>query len=284
MLEKILLGICLALPPAIFWGYFFYKKDKAEPEPLRLMMKSFFYGVGAAVLVMLFQHFLQNHSEWNVGLWLGRILRNEYWVFLVFFTLIGFVEEYVKHVSVTKLVENNKIKFNQIIDGIEYSIAAALGFAFIENVYYFLLVMEENIWGWSFLVVVVFRGMGTMLAHTLFSGIFGYYYGLSKMLPKIVTHQKHPAHHFYKHVRHVWKLHILRSHVRKDRQSKKGHDAGQLVAEGLLLAGLLHMGFNLFNSVEVMGISMAFLNVPLLMGTLWFLLKAFRKRRNLLIR
>ena len=170
---------------------------------------------------------------------------------------------------------------NDILDeGIRMDLIGVL----IKNEKLIKIIHEENIWGWSFLVVVVFRGMGTMLAHTLFSGIFGYYYGLSKMLPKIVTHQKHPAHHFYKHVRHVWKLHILRSHVRKDRQSKKGHDAGQLVAEGLLLAGLLHMGFNLFNSVEVMGISMAFLNVPLLMGTLWFLLKAFRKRRNLLIR
>ena len=283
MLEKILLVIGLALPPAIFWGYFFYKKDKKEPEPLHLMIKAFFYGVGAAILVMLLQYFLNQYPEWNAATWLGRLVQNEYVMFLAIFMMIGFIEEYVKHFAVVRLVENRDIKLDQIIDGIEYSVAAALGFAFVENAYYFFVALDDQIWVWSFMLLVIIRSTGTMLAHTIFSGIFGYYYGLSKLLPKVLAHKEHPLHHFHRHLGKAAKFHILRHHMHKDRGCEKKHDAGVLVTEGLLLAGFLHVAFNFFNTVAVGGVSLAFLNVPLLMGAFWFLLKAFRKRRNLMI-
>lgn len=63
-----------------------------------------------------------------------------------------------------------------INDSIKYSIVAGLGFSFAENILYF-----QNAWGsGAFMSTYIFRILFTAAGHMAFSGIFGYYYGISK--------------------------------------------------------------------------------------------------------
>lgn len=63
-----------------------------------------------------------------------------------------------------------------INESIKYSIVAGLGFSFAENILYF-----KNAWGdQTFMSTYIFRILFTAAGHMAFSGIFGYYYGISK--------------------------------------------------------------------------------------------------------
>jgi len=121
---------------------------------------------------------------------LGRVL----WHSL----MIGAVEEFAKHLVVRFSDEN---KFRNINDAIEFSIIVALGFAFLENILYFV----DRIWlapcnnvdikageclfnpntgtythqvGYL-LLPFIFRSFFSTLAHVVSSGLFGYFYGLA---------------------------------------------------------------------------------------------------------
>lgn len=54
--------LVLGLAPGIFWFWYFYKKDKLEPEPKHFIIKTFFLGmvsaVPAVVLEIPFKGFL----------------------------------------------------------------------------------------------------------------------------------------------------------------------------------------------------------------------------------
>ncbi len=52
-----------------------------------------------------------------------------------FFVMVGALEEFVKHL-VTRFSDEYKIK--SVADAVQFSIIAALGFAFVENILYFL--------------------------------------------------------------------------------------------------------------------------------------------------
>jgi len=65
---------------------------------------------------------------------------------------------------------------NTINESIKYSVVAGLGFSFAENILYF-----KNLWGSErFMSTYIFRILFTATGHMAFSGIFGYYYGISK--------------------------------------------------------------------------------------------------------
>lgn len=272
----------LSLPPVLFWGYFFYRKDRKEPEPLGLLVKSFWYGMFAAFFVILLQLGLNASQDFNFTRSLSSIFRNEYVMYIVLFSVLGFIEEYAKETAFVKLVHESKIVFHQIIDGIEYAVMAALGFAFVENVAYFFIEFRSGIPAISLLTVFLFRSVGTVLAHAVFSGIFGYFYAVGLHQARVAGIQsRHPHHHFHRHICKACSFHHIRKHIFEG--SGDVHDPGVFITEGLLVAAFLHMLFNFFNTVRVFGMSLAPLNVPLLMLSLWFLLKMFKKRGNIRI-
>lgn len=278
-MNLIFICLILAISPSLFWGYFFYKKDVKEPEPLKFMALAFLYGFMGAVFLMVINFVMTRY----VG---GKLIdyfmiKNVYTAGFFLIILLAGLEEFVKHWSVARMIEGSNIRFDQVVDGIEYSIAAALGFSFAENTYYFLDHYQALAGPGAFISLFLFRSVGTMLAHSLFSGIFGYFYGLSKKVTAICKHQNVPAHHFHKHFKEALKFHIIRRHVHGERHSVRGHEAGVLTTEGLLLAVILHVLFNVFNTLKVGEITLAYLNVPLLMGCLWYLLYLFRKQENL---
>lgn len=177
------------------------------------------------------------------------------------FMFVGIIEEYMKHVVVVKA---DRGWFRSIDDAIEFSIIAALGFAFIENILYF-----HTIWqfqgGEVLAVSFVFRSIFSTFAHVLFSGIYGYFYGMAYFADPLWSEkqrkERHPVIQFFHD----------RFHFKKNRVY-----AVEKHAEGLFLAVFLHAAFNI-----MLELNLTFFMIPfLILGytTLDFL---FQKKENL---
>ncbi len=159
--------LILGLAPGLFWLFYFYKKDKYEPEPKKLIIKTFLIGIIAAIPVIFIERIF--------GVLISPFKQSSiylYYFFLCFF-IIGPVEEYFKY-AVVKTGVYNSDEFNEPMDGIVYCIAAALGFASIENIMYMISYGKS---------IIILRSITATVAHALNSGIIGYHLGLAKFNP-----------------------------------------------------------------------------------------------------
>lgn len=92
--------------------------------------------------------------------------------------LFVILEENTK-LYVMRTIDKKTLYISRINDAIIYSVAAALGFSFGENIYYLFsawpLVETKDL-----ITMYVFRSIFVTGAHMTYSGIFGYYYGIGK--------------------------------------------------------------------------------------------------------
>jgi len=155
----ILFIIVVALIPGLFWLFYFARKDRYEPEPPLFLIYAFIAGMiailPADVTELLFK----------------KIILNRYIFYIV---VVGLSEEFFKYLSVRLTIYSNR-EFNEPIDGIVYSTAAALGFATVENMLYMFTM------GWK---VVFIRSILTTLGHVVFSALWGYPLYKTKMTGK----------------------------------------------------------------------------------------------------
>lgn len=89
------------------------------------------------------------------------------------FAVAGLVEEGIKYLVIRIFIYNRK-EFDEVTDGIVYTITASLGFAFFENIFY----------SFGSPAVLVIRGLTAVPLHASASGILGYHIGLSKFNEK----------------------------------------------------------------------------------------------------
>ncbi len=146
------------------------KTKKILEEPL------LFLSVG--VLLGIFAYFMAEH------------LHTKVW----FFVVVGMLEEFVKHLIV-RFSDDEKIR--SIADAVSFSIIVALGFAFIENIIYFM--NFDEIFETSAGEIGIFfalRSIFPVLGHICFSAILGYFYGVAHFSDEIYLeesrHKKHP--------------------------------------------------------------------------------------------
>ena len=272
----------LALLPALIWLIIWYKKDSSQPEPKKLIFRSFIFGV-LGIMPFLGINFALNRADALQEIWV-IFTKKTFFISTIFLTLIlAFLEESIKHFSVLRLGKSLKVYFDQIVDGIIYSVSAALGFAFAENVFYFLEAFFALGISVDFLKVFLFRSFGTMFAHTIFSGLFGFFWSFAFLSKKITPHHNISVSLMWKKITETIRFHIIFSHILKGRTSTRGHEKRELVAEALLLATLLHAVFNLLIKTEIFGHSLTFLVVPILMGGFLYLSKKFLENKNLKI-
>ncbi len=160
-----LLGLLiLAVAPGFFILWYIYNKDKYEREPKGLIVATFFIGVGIAVPAGLIEYLF----EWGTGIPMtGNILG----AFIGSFLIVAPIEEVAKYLSV-RVKAYNSPSFNEVMDGIVYSVAGALGFATIENVFY---IFEYGA------ATGIFRAIFSVPLHALCGGIIGYYLGMKKV-------------------------------------------------------------------------------------------------------
>lgn len=156
--------LILAIAPGFFILWYVYNKDKYEREPKGLILATFFIGVGVAVPAGLIEYFF----EWSTGI---PMTGNMLGAFVGSFFVVAPVEEVAKFIAV-RVKAYNAASFNEVMDGIVYSVAAALGFATIENVFYVFQFGTAT---------GIFRAVFSVPLHALCGAIIGYYLGMKKV-------------------------------------------------------------------------------------------------------
>lgn len=153
------LGVA-ALPAAIILVYF-YRLDRQRPEPVGLLGRSVLYGFIAVAPAAAIELGLNRLVPAPAGL-PGIIFDS--------FIAAALVEESAKLFFVKRYIYRRP-EFDERVDGIVYAICVSLGFAFVENFLY----------GYKDMRVLLVRAFTAVPGHAVFSGIMGYYVGISKL-------------------------------------------------------------------------------------------------------
>lgn len=159
--------LTLAVIPGIAIGLFIYIKDKHEPEPIKLLLISFFYGA------------LSFGVNLAIGLPLSSLFaieeRNLEAQAFHAFAVVAFVEELSKFIFIRGILYKNK-NFNEPLDGIVYAVMVGMGFATAENILY--------VWHGDGGTALI-RMFSAIPAHAMFAVLMGYLLGKAKF-----THRK----------------------------------------------------------------------------------------------
>lgn len=162
--------IILAVVPSILWLLFYLRKDK-HPEPNRMVVKIFFWGILAALGALLFEFLYQ---EALTFLALEGII-------ILLIAGMAFIEEYCKYWVVKKKVLKNP-EFDEPVDAMLYLIIAALGFAAAENIFLLNGLYMAGAEIGKIVEVTIGRFLGAVFLHALASGIVGYFLARSLLL------------------------------------------------------------------------------------------------------
>lgn len=152
-----------AFIPGIAWLAYFYRCDRYEPEPVKLVIRTFI--VGMLVALALGTAYGGLDYPWGPYMWAAVIFA-------------PLVEEPAKFLVVRWTVFNSR-QFNEPFDGIVYAVSAALGFAAVENIMYVA-------GGWfdigpvAGLYTLLSRTVLSVPGHALFSAWWGAALGYSK--------------------------------------------------------------------------------------------------------
>ncbi len=170
----------LAFGPGMFWLWYFYKKDKLEPEPKSLVLRMFLLGM----ITVIPAFFLE------LGLNYFLIVFSPALLMVI---VAPIIEEGFKYWTVRKYVFDH-IEFDEPMDGIVYAAAVALGFASLENLgyigsTYLKMVEQPEITSGLIVKVSVTRAIFSVPGHVLFSIMWGYALGASKFIPDPVKGQ-----------------------------------------------------------------------------------------------
>ncbi len=163
----ILLGLFLALIPALLWMAFFYRQDRAEPEPKRLVARMFGFGALAAAAIAV--PFGAQVTSSTLAQFPNPIVR------VVLLTLsVALVQETLK-VAMVRYVVLGTDEFDRHPDGIVYGLASGLGFATILTLAYVLRA------GGVLPLAGAIRAVDNVLVHGALGAVSGYYIGRVKI-------------------------------------------------------------------------------------------------------
>lgn len=219
----------LAVIPVIIWLYILYKDKKSDKKMLALIFSGGILAViGAFALQLLWMYV----PEIDPFLWIEENISDPTYYFVGIFIVVGIMEELFKQ-GMVRYVDSKTVLIQTINDSIRFSLVAALGFAFAENVVYFKTVMmvapiQEVI------VTFLFRSIFTACAHMIFSGIFGYFFGIAKFTIDI-TRKRHWEGKVYLGVHLMSRLFKI-PYAQAFKEYK--------ILQGLVIAIVLHAIFN----------------------------------------
>lgn len=152
-----------AFLPGTAWLVYFYRCDRYEPEPVKLVVRTFI--VGMLVALALATVYSGLDYPWGPYMWAAVLFA-------------PLVEEPAKFLAVRWTVYNSR-QFNEPFDGIIYAVSAALGFAAVENIMYVA-------GGWfdvnpmAGMLTLLSRTVLSVPGHALFSAWWGAALGFSK--------------------------------------------------------------------------------------------------------
>ncbi len=159
MIDVAILIIGAALPAVVLLA-FFYRADRARPEPVGLLGRSVLYGFLATIPAIGIELVVDLPAAWLPG-FLGIAWTS--------FITAALVEEGIKYALLKRYLLRNPA-FNEVMDGIVYAACVSLGFAFAENLMYGIG------GGW----ILLFRAFTAVPMHAAATGLMGFWLGISK--------------------------------------------------------------------------------------------------------
>ncbi len=154
--------VLLGFAPGLFWLWYFRRKDDLEPEPRVRLIAVFLLGSAAAGALLLLQPLLGTFRPREPG------MAREIVDILI---LTAFLEEAVKLLAFYLGAWRSK-DLDEPLDGIVYGVAAALGFASVENVLYLVVTGNPGL--------IVARAFTATLGHVIFTGTMGFFFGVAR--------------------------------------------------------------------------------------------------------
>jgi|GEM_PF-6265748 len=266
MVHLVLSATLSSLCFLIFWILVWRHWDRSQPEPFWSLAVAMCFGIIVGVLLLAV---LETKTIW-------AMIENEY-DSLLFMIFLVFIEEILKFLGFIFGRKIYKHEIDQTVDGFSYGAATGLGFAFVENIVYFIN-YQMDIW------LVVFRSLDTMFLHSLLTGMFAFYYMIA-YTPLMVKHRKLPI--AYKHevtfsqriidFFKALKFHITFHHILPHRKSNHQHRHTEVISEGFWIAVIFHFLHNFFAEYSIYGRSLYFLSIIIIGIMAFFCLQAFEQ-------
>lgn len=229
-------AVVTAIPVAI-WAVLFFKQAEI---PKKILIFLFLLGTLTAPALLGIQYLWQLYPQFDLAMMIETSIKKASMMYMALFILFGVLEEILKHFAV-RIIDKKTLAIKTVNDALRLSILSALGFSFAENIYYLYNLWPAMETG-QLIGVYVFRSTFTMCAHMIFSGIFGYYFGISKFSIDI-TKQQRLAGESSGSTRFMSKLfHLPIPEAYREKT----------IFKGLLIAMILHAGFNFllqFNAI-----------------------------------
>ena len=161
----LLLSILASTLPILFYIAIIYWVDRYEKEPWWLLSATFFWGAVPSILfAFVFNSLFSAPLYLILGEELGDILSAS--------LVAPVVEESIKGLAILGIFIFWRHEIDSPLDGIIYGAMVGLGFALVENVFYFVNVYQEGgleAWG----ITIFLRSIIFGLNHALFSAMTG---------------------------------------------------------------------------------------------------------------
>ncbi len=169
-LQQFIIIPLLSILPCVAWLWYFSSRSRYKRPAMRVLGLTFLLGGLATIPALLLN--LQGQSLINDLFGRGLPAR-----ILVLFLVVGPIEELLK-LLVVYFYAYRRPEFDEMLDGVIYSAAAALGFAAVENIVY----LAEND-----ARLVLLRGPLSNPGHALFSAIWGLALSRAKAMPNLTN-------------------------------------------------------------------------------------------------
>lgn len=161
--------ISAAFLPALFWAAYHYHHDRHRPEPVANLIITLGLGAAASLLAYFgysiaaslgLRYDISALAESNLsGLFMYAVLG------------IGLIEELAKILPFLFIVLHFR-DFDEPLDGIVYASFLGLGFAIVENFYFFDHLSATE---------AIARGFAGPLVHIVFASVWGYHIGVARL-------------------------------------------------------------------------------------------------------
>lgn len=169
----LLISIIAATLPVIFYIGIIYWVDRYEKEPGWLLAATFLWGAVPSIIIAYVVNSL-------LGSPFYYFLNEASADALVASLIAPIVEESIKGVAVLGIFLFWKDEIDSPLDGIIYGAMVGLGFALVENIFYYMAQYQLGgleAWGWN----VFFRGLVFGLNHALYTAVTGLGIAVARM-------------------------------------------------------------------------------------------------------
>ena len=162
----LIISVTMAVLPSLYLVAYFYEQDRRRPEPKGLLLAAFALGFAATIPAAILEALFSMVAEKFVG---GRLVQTATQAYVV----VALPEEGLK-LLVVMWCCYRKRAFDEVMDGIIYTVVASLGFACLENI---VFVVDAG------MKVALARAFTAVPMHAIASAVMGYYVGLAHFAP-----------------------------------------------------------------------------------------------------